>query len=29
MQKNNIRLWNPEHWFLTKTRIQQTEEHFF
>ena len=27
--ENNIRLWNVEHWFLTKTRIQQTEEHFF
>ena len=27
--ENNIRLWNLEHWFLTKTRIQQTEEHFF
>ena len=27
--ENNIRLWNPEHWFLTKTLIQQTLELFF
>ena len=27
--ENNIRLWNPEHWFLTKTLIQQSSELFF
>ena len=25
---NNIRLWNPEHWFFNKILIQQTSEHF-
>ena len=27
--ENNIQLWNPEHWFLTKILIQQNAEQFF
>ena len=29
MQKIIFDCGTQKHWFLTKTRIQQTEEHFF
>ena len=27
--ENNIQLWNPKHWFLTKLLFNKTSKHFF